>query len=355
MSRLSVAIVVPPFITVPPRRYGGTELFAAHLAEGLRAQGHRPVVYTVGASQVECETRWRIAQGHWPIESPLESSLDDLDHAAWACADALQDCDVIHLNNAPGLAFSRLAERPFVYTLHHPFEHDLSRFYARYPEVTYVAISRDQAARENLPNLTVIHHGLRLERYPVGQGQRDYLAFIGRICPVKGPHVAIEVARQAGLPLYIAGEIQPVFRGYWENEIRPHVDGRRVVYLGEADHQQKCALLAGARAVLFPIDWEEPFGLVMIEAMACGAPVLAFARGSAPEVVVDGVSGWLCRDADAMVERARAEAIAPESCRAHAERHFDLRRMVDRYVAVYQQAVAGYRKTATAIPLEAAS
>ncbi|MGH9519193.1 MAG: glycosyltransferase family 4 protein, partial [Terriglobales bacterium] len=315
MQKLRIGIVVPPFITVPPRRYGGTELFVAHLAEGLRDLGHWPVVYTVGTSQVACETRWREMAGRWPIESPLECSLDDLDHSAWACADAMRDCDVIHLNNAPGLTFSRFVDRPMVYTLHHPHEPALSRYYAHFPEVHYVAISRDQARRERLPRLDVIHHGLRVERYRAGTGGREYLAFIGRICPVKGTHIAVAVARKAGIPLRIAGEIQPAFRSYWEREIRPHVDGRRIQYLGEADHAMKCELLAGARAVLFPIEWEEPFGLVMIEAMACGAPVLAFARGSAPEIVVDGVSGWICPDLQTMVRRAQEPAIAPERCR----------------------------------------
>lgn len=338
---MRIGIIVPPFITVPPERYGGTELFAAYLAEGLRARGHHPVVYTVGASRVGCEIRWRAARGHWPIDSPLESSLDDLDHAAWACADAARDCDVIHLNNAPGLVLSRLVRKPFVYTLHHPHEAALSRFYARYPAVHYVAISRAQARQESLPRLQVIHHGLRASDYPLGTGRRDYLAFIGRLCPVKGAHTAIEVARRAGLPLKLAGEVQPLFRDYWEKVIRPQVDGRQIEFVGEADHAAKCALLGGARAVLFPIEWEEPFGLVMIEAMACGAPVMAFARGSAPEVVADGVSGWLCRDADDMVRRIRAledTPIPPETCRAEVETRFSLERMAGEYLAVYADA-----------------
>lgn len=357
MQKLKVGIVVPPFITVPPQRYGGTELFAANLAEGLRDLGHWPVVYTVGASRVACETRWREASGRWPIDSPLESSLDDLDHSAWACADATRDCDVIHLNNAPGLTFSRFVDRPMVYTLHHPHEAALSQYYARFPEVHYVAISRDQAGRERLPRLRVIHHGLRVEQYPAGTGARDYLAFIGRICPVKGTHTAIFVARETGLPLRIAGEIQPIFRSYWEREIRPQVDGRQIQYLGEADHALKCKLLAGARAVLFPIDWEEPFGLVMIEAMACGAPVLTFARGSAPEVVRDGISGWLCSDIEAMARHAREPAIAPGRCRAYVAAHFGVRAMVDRYVNLYREAVRppDVRGRELPEPLEAAS
>jgi glycosyltransferase involved in cell wall biosynthesis len=334
---MKVALIVPPFITVPPERYGGTELFAAHLAQGLRARGHWPVVYTVGASRVDCEIRWRAPRGRWPIESALESNLEDLEHSSWACHDAARDCDVIHLNNAPGLMLTRFVEQPIVYTLHHPQEAALSRFYRHFPRVRYVAISRDQAEREELPGLKVIHHGLRLNQYRVGMGRREYLAFIGRIAPIKGTHTAIAVARRTGLPLKIAGEIQPLYRDYWESEIRPHVDGRQIEYVGEVDAAAKSELLAGARALLFPIEWEEPFGLVMIEAMACGAPVLAFARGSAREVVANGISGWLCRDSADMARRALEAPIAATSCRQHVVDNFSLERMVDQYLEVYQR------------------
>lgn len=334
---MRIALVVPPFISVPPKRYGGTELFVAELAEGLKAQGHHPVVYTVGESSVDCEIRWRRARGAWPIDSPLESSLEDIDHASWACKDAAADCDVIHLNNAPGLTFSRFVPVPMVYTLHHPREDSLSRFYAGFPDVRFVAISRSQARAERRLSAQVIHHGLRLDRYRVAAGPRDYLCFIGRIAPIKGPHTAIEVARLAGLPLKIAGEIQPQFRAYWEREVRPHL-GAGVEYVGEVDLRAKNELLAGARALLFPIHWEEPFGLVMIEAMACGVPVLAFARGAAPEVVANGVSGWLCADVAEIARRALAPGVSAASCRAYVERRFTARRMVEQYLSVYQQA-----------------
>lgn len=333
---MKIGLIVPPFITVPPERYGGTELFVAQLAEGLRAKGHWPVVYTVGASKVECEIRWRSAHGRWPIESALESSLDDLDHSSWACRDASRDCDVIHLNNAPGLNLTRFVDQPFVYTLHHPHESALSRYYANFPRVRFVAISRNQARAESMPGLTMVHHGLRTARYPVGSGRRDYLCFIGRIAPIKGTHTAIEVARRADLPLKIAGEVQPLYRDYWEAKIRPQLDGHRIEYVGEVDLATKTQLLAGARALLFPIQWEEPFGLVMIEAMACGTPVLAFARGSAPEVVAEGVSGWICRDAAEMARRALQIPIPAASCRRHVEEHFSLDQMVARYLEIYQ-------------------
>lgn len=336
LSIMKVALIVPPFITVPPERYGGTELFVAHLAEGLRARGHWPVVYTVGASRVECETRWRSKRGRWPIESALESSLEDLEHSSWACHDAARDCDVIHLNNAPALTHSRFFEQPIVYTLHHPHEPALSRFYAHFPRARYVAISRDQARREEFPGLNVIHHGLRLDQYELGRGRRDYLCFIGRIAPIKGTHIAVAVAERTGLPLKIAGEIQPMYRDYWESEILPHVDGHHIEYVGEVNLAAKNELLGGARALLFPIQWEEPFGLVMIEAMACGAPVLAFGRGSVPEIVADGRSGWICRDVDDMVHRVLEEPVAAASCRRHVAEHFSLDRMVAQYVEVYQ-------------------
>jgi len=330
---MRIALVVPPFITVPPERYGGTELFVAHLAEGLREAGHEPVVYTVGASKVNCETRWRTRRGEWPIASALESSLEDLDHSSWACQDA-GDCDLIHLNNAPGLHLARFVRQPMVYTLHHPHEPALSRHYAQYPQVQYVAISRDQARRERMPRLQVVRHGLDLEQYALGGGRRDYLCVIGRIAPIKGTHTAIAVARAAGLPLKIAGEVQPLYRDYWEHEIRPQLGGD-IEYIGEVNLKEKNQLLGGARAMLFPIEWEEPFGLVMIEAMACGAPVLAFGRGSVPEVVEDGISGWICRHPAEMAERAGGPLPAAAECRNHVAAHFSTQDMVRHYLDLY--------------------
>src|SRR6185437_561951 len=330
---MRIALVVPPFITVPPERYGGTELFVAHLAEGLREAGHEPVVYTVGASKVNCETRWRSRRGEWPIASALESSLEDLDHSSWACQNA-GDCDLIHLNNAPGLHLARFVRQPMVYTLHHPHEPALSRHYAQYPQVQYVAISRDQARRERMPRLQVVRHGLDLEQYALGGGRRDYLCVIGRIAPIKGTHTAIAVARAAGLPLKIAGEVQPLYRDYWEHEIRPQLGGD-IEYIGEVNLKEKNQLLGGARAMLFPIEWEEPFGLVMIEAMACGAPVLAFGRGSVPEVVEDGISGWICRHPAEMAERAGGPLPAAAECRNHVAAHFSTQDMVRHYLDLY--------------------
>lgn len=338
---MKIGLIVPPFIPVPPPRYGGTELFIANLAEGLRQLGHHPIVYSNGESTVSCEVRWLFPKGNWPIQTELHGSLDDINHTSWACQDAARECDVIHLNNAPGLSLSRMHSTPFVYTLHHPRADELSQYYAHFPKVNFVAISHAQARRETLASMDVVHHGIDLSRYQPGQGKREYLLFMGRIAPIKGVHHAIEVARRSGIPLKIAGEIQPMFRPYWEEKILPAIDGHLIQYVGEADLKAKNELFGGARALLFPVDWEEPFGLVMIEAMACGTPVLAFPRGSAPEVVRDGVSGWLCADVEEMVQRAEALDIEPGLCRDWVEANFSVDRMVLNYLRIYDRAIAG--------------
>jgi glycosyltransferase involved in cell wall biosynthesis len=187
--------------------------------------------------------------------------------------------------------------------------------------------------------VSVVHHGLPLDEYRFRARKDDYVAFLGRMAPCKGPHLAIAAARRAGLRLKLAGEIQPFFADYWSRQVAPLIDGDQIVYVGEADKAAKNDLLSRARALLFPIQWEEPFGLVMIEAMACGTPVLAFAGGSVIEIVEDGVSGWICHDVDDTADRAASPGVAPDSCRGWAERHFSCERMVEGYIEVYERAL----------------
>ncbi|SRR5690349_1966365 len=337
---MRIGLVAPPFISVPPARYGGTELFISHLAVGLKALGHDVVVYTNGESTVPVECRHLYPQGEWPIHGEVHGSLKDMNHTSWAVADARSDCDLIHLNNAPGLALSRLVQVPFVYTIHHPHDDSLSEFYSYFPDVQYVTISRFQCTREIMPHITAIHHGLDLGLYTLTEKKQPYLAFIGRIAPVKGTHLAIAAAKKAGIPLKIAGEVQPLFRNYFEEQIEPHIDGHAVEYVGEADLAAKNELLGNALAMLFPIQWDEPFGLVMTEAMACGTPVIAMPGGSVPEIVRDGVSGWVCHSVDEMVARiGEAGQLQPASIRAYAEESFSVDRMVQQYAALYEQVV----------------
>ncbi len=335
---MRIALIAPPFISVPPANYGGTELFIAHLAVGLKKLGHEVVVYANGESKVPVECRSLYQSSEWPIDGEVHGSLKDLNHSGWAVADAQADCDLIHLNNAPGLVHSRFISKPFVYTIHHPHEPALSDYYGYYPQVSYVTISHFQRRKETMPRLSTIHHGLNFSKYRLTTDKQPYLAFIGRIAPVKGTHLAIAAAKKAGLPLKIAGEVQPLFREYFEKEIKPNVDGKFVQYIGEADLQEKNDLLGNAQALLFPIQWDEPFGLVMIEAMACGTPVIALPGGSVPEIVKDEVSGFVCSNVDQLAQRAKeAGRFKPTEVRHYAERMFSLDTMVRKYADLYRQ------------------
>ena len=346
---MRVGIIAPPFISVPPPRYGGTELFIAQLAAGLKKVGIDAVVYANGESSVDAETRWLFPEAEWPITGEVYASLKDLNHTTWAIQDAIRACDLIHINNAPGLACSRLVDRTFVYTIHHPHLQELSGFYSYFPQVNFVTISNFQARQEAMPRLQTIHHGLDLSQYQYCEKKQPYFAFLGRIAPIKGPHLAIQVARQAGIPLKIAGEVQPIFRGYFETEVKPHLDGKFIEYIGEADLQVKNELLGNALAMLFPIQWDEPFGLVMLEAMACGTPVLAFPGGSVPEVIENGVSGFICASVREMAERARSldSVFVPAAVRQYVRLRFSVEHMVARYAKLYEGILGSQRTEKT--------
>lgn len=336
---MRIALIAAPFIAVPPADYGGTELFVAHLAEGLKKNGVDVVVYANGESTVSTERRSIYNESQWPIKMSEQTWVKHLNHEAWAIQDAARDCDVIHLQSAQALAFSRFVKRPMVLTLHGPHEPKLSEYYAHYPDVYYVCISDAQKKTEAMPRMRTIHHGIDINLYRFVEQKQQYLSFIGRIAPLKGTHLAIDVAKRTGIPLKIAGDIQPVNREYFEKKIRPEIDGQLVEYIGLADLHAKNELLGNSMAMLFPIQWNEPFGLVMVEAMACGTPVLAMPGGSVPEVVRDGVSGYICRSVRGMAKRVRDLRIEPASVRRYVEENFSEERMVRKYVDLYEEIV----------------
>jgi glycosyltransferase involved in cell wall biosynthesis len=339
---MRIAIVCPPFIAIPPPRYGGTELFVATLARELHARGHEVTVYANGESDLPCAVEWRYRDADWPITDLARANLKNADHTAWAIRRAATSADVIHLNDIVGVPFTRFVDLPFVLTIHHSHEPSLSEQYARYPEIDYVAIAGWLAALEPMPKVHVARHGLRVADYELSVEKDDYVAFLGRIAPCKGPHLAIAAARRAGVRLKIAGEVQPMFLDYWEQQVLPHVDGTTVEFIGDVGLEGKNALLSRARALLFPIQWEEPFGLVMVEAMACGTPVLAFRGGAVAEIVVDGLNGWVCHDVADMAARIASPGIDAAACREFVAEHFSVTRMVDEYVRVYERAIADH-------------
>lgn len=340
---MRIALIAAPFIAVPPAEYGGTELFVGQLAEGLVKANVDTVVYANGESTVQAERRWLYERSQWPIKQPERAWLRELNHTSWAIQDACHDCDVIHLQSPQGLALSPFVSRPFALTLHGPHEDYLSDYYVRYPEVHYVCISEAQCKREAMPNLRTIHHGIDLSLYRLVENKQQYLSFIGRIAPIKGTHIAIEVAHRTGIPLKIAGEVQPAYREYFEKKIRPKIDGKMVEYIGPADLQAKNELLGNSMAMLFPIQWNEPFGLVMVEAMACGTPVVALPGGSVAEVVVEGVSGHICRSMRELTRCVRDLNLKPADVRRYVEENFSVEVMVRKYISLYQEMLQANR------------
>lgn len=337
---MKVALVAPPFIAVPPKDYGGTELFIWQLAEGLQKKNIEVIVYTNGESTVNVERRWTYQCAQWPIKSEMQAWLKEMDHTSWAVQDAAQNCDVVHLNSHLGVPFSRFAQVPTICTLHGPHDPKLSELYARYPDVHYVCISKFQCDQETMPRRSVIHHGIDLGQYRLQEQKQKYLSFIGRIAPIKGTHLAIDVAKRTGIPLKIAGDIQPAFRDYFEAKIKPQIDDDFIQYVGLADLKLKNDLLGDSMAMLFPIQWNEPFGLVMVEAMACGTPVLSLPGGSVPEIVRDGVSGYICRSVRDMAKRVGQLTMQPKEVRQYVEENFSREHMASEYVTLYEKCLA---------------
>ena len=333
---MRIAVIASPFISVPPARYGGTELFTANLAEALVRQGVDVSVYTNGESTVKADIRYLYPRQDWPLPSGYSGLTKELDHAAWAVRDAQTECDIVHINSAPAVPFSRFSTRPFVCTMHHPREQPLTDLYERYSRISYVAISSHQAAQTPLLPSRVIHHGLDLTKYHLQETKQPYLCFLGRICPIKGTHNAIDIAKQAGIPLKIAGEVQPMFQDYFDSKIRPHIDGHNVEFVGEADLPMKNELLGNAMAMLFPIEWDEPFGLTLIESMACGTPVIAFPGGAVEELITNGLNGRVCVDAAQAADTLKNEAFDSKLIRRHAEKYFSSEAMAQQYLKLYR-------------------
>ena len=345
---MRIALVSTPFVPVPPRHYGGTELMVAELAEGLLARGHEVTLFGTGDSCTSAELRYLYADAQWP-----PNTMADLNHISWALQQVAEgEFDVVHAQSAAALAYARFAPRPpVVYTLHHPHDPALSEFYRHFPSVHYVAISRAQASREtSLARVEVVHHGLDPAKYQCRERPQDYVCFVARFSPVKGPHTAIDVAGAAGVPIRMAGEVHEVDQAFAERELAHRMRRDYVTPLGPIGMDVKVPLLRDARALLAPIEWEEPFGLALIEAMLSGCPVVAFPRGSVPELVEPGVTGFVVHTAEEMCELIRPcgalDDFDRHRCRARAAERFGSGRMVADYERVYARAAVQERRGA---------
>ena len=335
MKHMRIAVIAPPWTPVPPDLYGGIELVVDRLAQGFQAAGHEVLLFTTGDSTCPVPKQWLLeqSQGH-----RIGMALPEMNHVM-AAYDAVRDFDIIHDHTLMGPPYSRLVPGlTVVTTVHGNFDSDLAALYERVsPHVATIAISHAQRRpAPHIPIARVIHHGLDVSEFPIGSGDGGYCLFLGRMSPDKGAHRAIEACKKAGVPLIMAAKMrEPAEQLYFDQQVRPHLSDE-VQYLGEVPHAEKLDLLARAKALVFPIRWNEPFGMVMIEAMACGTPVLAFPEGAAPEVVEDGKTGFLCHDESDMAEAiTRVDSIERNACRAAVEGYFSTTRMVDEHLSLF--------------------
>lgn len=339
---MRIAQVSPLYECVPPRRYGGTERVVAHLCDELVRRGHAVTLFASGDSHTQAELVAAVPRA-------LRLDPDRLDPiAAHTLAlaqvfERAEEFDVIHCHvDYLAFPYARLVRTPTVHTLHGRLDlPSLPPLFRHFRGVPMVSIS--EAQRQPLDGLGVrwmatVHHGVPLEEYPFSPSSDGYLAFLGRISPEKRPDLAIEVARRTGLPLKIAAKVDVLDREYFEQKIAPLLDHPLIEFVGEIGQDQKPSFLGGARALLFPVDWPEPFGLAMIEAMACGTPVIARPCGSVPEVIVPGKTGLIADTLEELVDAAeRVDSIPRAACRREAEERFTVERMALDYEAVYRR------------------
>jgi len=341
---MRIAQISPLWERVPPLTYGGTELVVYLLTEALVQRGHDVTLFASGDSLTSAK-----------LESVHHSALRlDGKIKEYAIYEMLQlsqvyeradEFDIIHSHmGCVSLPYAPLVKTPTVHTLHGIFTPDNQKMFTHARKQPFVSISHSQREPSlGLNCVATVYNGIDVSSYDFYPQPSDppYLAFLGRLSPEKGTHHAIEIAQRTGWRLKIAGKIDPVDVEYYETQIKPHIDGKQIEYLGEANHAQKNILMGNAVATLFPITWREPFGLVMAESMATGTPVIAIAMGSTPEVILHGKTGFLCKSVEEFIPALeQIGQIDRRTCRDHVIAHFSVEQMANGYEAVYQKVLA---------------
>jgi glycosyltransferase involved in cell wall biosynthesis len=340
---MRIAQIAPLAESVPPKMYGGTERIVSSLTEGLVARGHDVTLFASGDSETKAKLVACASEGlrlQPGLKDPHAMTTVELARVFEQSA----SFDVIH-NHVDyfGFPFARFSRTPVVTTTHGRLDLEEVRFvYRNFPEAPLVSISNDQ--RTPLPDsnwIDTIYNGIEFDHYSLHAEAGKYLAFLGRISPEKRPDRAIEVARELDMPLKIAAKVDPQDQDYFDHAIKPQLDNSLVEFVGEVREHEKDEFLGNALAYLFPIDWPEPFGLTMVEAMACGTPVVAMREGSVPEVVVDGETGYVCDSLREFIDCVtKVSKIDRATCRRIAQERFSVDTMIFGYERVYEKLAA---------------
>lgn len=345
---MKIALLAPFEESVPPEKYGGTELIVYHLAQLLPKMGHETYLFATADSKTNSELiptfprairKEKIAE-----DIKTRDSLKYIGVAKVVEELKKRKIDIIH--NHIGwrfLPFASLFECPTVTTLHGPLDIPYQQFiYGRFKELPFVSISNSQRKPfQKLNYAATVYNGIDLNQFKFNEEPKgDYLAFLGRMSPEKGPKQAIEVAKRSGIKLKMAGKIDAVDKEYFEKEIKPLIDGKQVEFIGEIGSEERDGFLGNAIALLAPLQWEEPFGLFLIEPQACGTPVIALKRGAAPEVIKHGKTGFVVEMLDEMIIAVKKiDTIKRKECRKWIEENFTAERMVKDYEKVYQKLI----------------
>lgn len=337
---MKIAQVAPLWERVPPFRYGGIELIVSLLSDELVRRGHEVTLFASGDSITTAKIQAVHERALRLDASIKEPGLYEQMMLAQVYQNA-HHFDIIHSHiGCAALPYTGFVKTPTVHTTHGIFTPDNEKMFRQFAWQPFISIS--EAQREPKLGLNYVHtvyNGIDTQAYSFQEqpSQPAYLAFVGRISPEKGPEGAVKIAHATGLPLKMAGKVDPVDKVYYKEQIEPLIDGEQIQYLGEVSHEQKVQLLAGATVTLFPITWREPFGLVMIESMASGTPVLGMAMGSVPEVISHGQTGFVCHTLEQMIELLpEAMKLNRKTCRDYVVKRFSVEKMVDEYERAYK-------------------
>ena len=336
---MRIAHIAPVATTIPPPKSGSVETMASLLTEGLVARGHDVTLFATADSTTKAKLHAIYPHGYWHDENMWPWELYEMLNLA-AAVERAGEFDIIHYEAAyypMSLAFTRLSPTPIVQTLHHSPSAAEVALWSRYPEAPFVAISQEQATLLSGANVVAtVLHGIDTDNFTFRETPEDYLLFLGRFTEGKGVLQAIDVARRVGMKLILAAAEDD----YYREKIAPHVDGTQIVYFGEADFAAKVKLYGGARALVYPVQAREPFGLVLAEAMACGTPVVALDLGAVREVVEQGVTGMFFNDLDSMAAGLKSVfTLDRRRVRERAVARFGVERMVNEYIAVYERVI----------------